>query len=376
VELQLDGRAGAPTDESLVQFAQLPVLRKLVLRYDEPARRYTPAGIAEFRRLRPDVQLIADGQEFPALAATPEGPDDVFSPPLVRPGQPLSDVAVVSRPATISGVRSWSVEPKSPGVGITSVAWSPRGDMIATCSWGDNSVRLWDRDGNLKSVLLGHTGSVTSVAFSPDGKLLASCTIFFGVAGTRGEVTSGQPTLRLWDTETGKCVARVPTGMWCWMTAFSPAGERVAVCGANAMGFVGVLELKSGGFSKTAIEGNVEHVAWSPDEQRLVVARPGRLGPAGQAQVLDAQTLKPVGELSAGNDATGKPLAVGGPVYSPDGHWIAAVGRDRQVHLWDGASLKHVKTVPTTVNGVGDVPGTKAVRNWPCGARVCRMPGK
>ena len=80
VELQLDGHAGAPTDESLVQFAQLSVLRKLVLRYDEPARRYTAAGIAEFRRRRPDVQFIADGQEFPALAAWPEGPDGGIAP--------------------------------------------------------------------------------------------------------------------------------------------------------------------------------------------------------------------------------------------------------------------------------------------------------
>ena len=40
-------------------------------------------------------------------------PRGYIAPVLVRRGQPLSEVAVVSRPAKIPGVRSWSVEPKS-----------------------------------------------------------------------------------------------------------------------------------------------------------------------------------------------------------------------------------------------------------------------
>lgn len=86
VELQLDGDAGAPTDESLAQFAHVPLLRKLVLQYAESAHAYTAAGIAEFRRRRPDVQFIADGHDSPALVATPEDANDKISPVLVHPG--------------------------------------------------------------------------------------------------------------------------------------------------------------------------------------------------------------------------------------------------------------------------------------------------
>jgi serine/threonine protein kinase/WD40 repeat protein/formylglycine-generating enzyme required for sulfatase activity len=284
----------------------------------------------------------AKPKAYGGLAAHLAAFEGWFAPVLVRPGQPLSDVAVVSRPARIPGVRSWSVEPKS--AGGSAVAWSPRGDVIATNS--GNSVRLWDRDGNLKSVLLGHIGPVTSVAFSPDGKLLASCDRFPGAVGIGGEPGKSQNALRLWDTETGKCVARVPTGDWCWTTAFSPSGNSVAV---GCYKFVAVLDLRAGGFRKNATEEAVSHVAWSPDEQRLVV----NVDKSAQPRVIDAQTLQTVGDLSAGNDADDKPLAVGRPAYSPDGRWIAAVGRDRQVHLWDGTSLEHVKTVPTTASGGG-----------------------
>lgn len=312
-----------------------------------------------FRVLRESSHPAFRGEKVnPKANGNPAAPlaerEGYFAPVLVRLGQPLSDLAVVSRPAKIPGVRSWSEEPKSHAIGATSIAWSPRGDTIATCSWDDNSVRLWDRDGNLKCVLLGHAGEVQSVAFSPDGKLLASCDTFRCDIGVRGELAISQPSLRLWDTETGKCIARLPTGDWCWMTAFSPAGKKVAVCGTD--GFVGVLDIESGNFwkARTEAQGHVSHVAWSPDEQRVVVT--GDLTfmyRAGRAQVLDSQTLRPVGDLSVGNDADGKPLVVSGPVYAPDGRWIAAVGRDRQVHLWDATSLKHVKTVPTTVSGGG-----------------------
>ena len=74
----------------------------------------------------------------------------------VQSDQPLSSQALVIRPATIPGLRSWSIEPASHhGSGLVALTWNPRGDFIVTGYAGDNSIRLWDREG-------------TSGAFSSD----------------------------------------------------------------------------------------------------------------------------------------------------------------------------------------------------------------
>src|SRR6185503_8529482 len=57
--------------------------------------------------------------------------------------------------------------------GVTDVAFSPNGELLASSSW-DFSVRLW----NVKSGLLGREFTAADqlwcVAFSPDGALLAA----------------------------------------------------------------------------------------------------------------------------------------------------------------------------------------------------------
>ena len=78
--------------------------------------------------------------------------------------------------------------------GVTSVAISPDGRLVAAGSL-DNTVRIWDvATGHLIERLRGHKDSVYSVAFTPDGEGIVSGSL--------------DKTLKYWDV--GKLLANAP----------------------------------------------------------------------------------------------------------------------------------------------------------------------
>ena len=73
---------------------------------------------------------------------------------------------------------------------VTSVAFSPDGQALASGSW-DKTIRFWNpRTAEHSRTLTGHTDRVTSVAFSPNGNMFAS--------------GSWDKTVRFWNPHTGK----------------------------------------------------------------------------------------------------------------------------------------------------------------------------
>jgi WD40 repeat protein len=98
---------------------------------------------------------------------------------------------------------------------VLALAFAPDGKTLASVS-GDGSLRLWDSStGRELRRFLGHKGEVRCVAFAPDGNSLLS-------GGADG-------TARLWDVKTGKERAKLLTAEeWLNAVAFAPKGKWLA----------------------------------------------------------------------------------------------------------------------------------------------------
>ncbi|GAA5924232.1 hypothetical protein JCM1841_006881 [Sporobolomyces salmonicolor] len=75
---------------------------------------------------------------------------------------------------------------------VFCVAWSPRGDLVASGGM-DETVRVWDvQKGRCMRLLPAHSAPVSAVQFSRDGTMIVS--------------GSWDGYIRIWDTATGQCL--------------------------------------------------------------------------------------------------------------------------------------------------------------------------
>jgi WD40 repeat protein len=250
---------------------------------------------------------------------------------------------------------------------VRAVAFSPRGDVIVSSSYGELRTWDWRTSRQLRADEIPSDASISSLAYSPDGKELVSWRYH-----RSAKVYYENGLFALSDGVTGHSLGEFPSEPLVNAIAFHPDGKRFLAAGSDHT--IGVWDPRGGKQLKqidpwpknanVEWRWGIEDLSISPDGQHVAWTDTDRAG------ILDLETGQNLVELKVGDSAihriafspdnscvathrnqwalqlwhpvTGKQVAewteAGGDViaFSPDGRFIA-IGGYRDVVIWDVA---------------------------------------
>jgi RNA polymerase sigma factor (sigma-70 family) len=210
---------------------------------------------------------------------------------------------------------------------VFTLVLSPDGQTLASGSQ-DHTIRLWDlATGKSRQTLTGHDDGpnvrgVHHLSYLNGAKKLLS------VAGDR--------TVRIWDLATGKNTMQFKTpDMPFLFFTVSPDGKLAA---QHRGKFLEVIDLKTGKSTSSVVGhgADVRSVAYSPDGKWVATAGLDRT-----LRVWDPNTGREMHQFP------GSDLPYGSVFFLPDSKTLLGSGStDPQVHFWDIASGKKIKSMP------------------------------
>jgi len=188
---------------------------------------------------------------------------------------------------------------------VSDINVSFDGKYVITAS-KDQTLRLWDGDGNLLKILKGHKNSVRTGNFSPDGKYIISA--------------SHDSTARLWDLN-GKCLQIMTHDSKVYAAYFSPTDNYILTKSNTTVGiwdFKGNLIQNLKGHEKNVIDAG-----FSPNGKYIITASWDKTAKLWDIKGNELKVLK--GHSAALNLAK----------FSPDGEHILTASYDGTARLWD-----------------------------------------
>ncbi|AFZ18595.1 AAA-like domain-containing protein [Allocoleopsis franciscana] len=280
-------------------------------------------GTAEFNRL--------SGHSSPVLAvdASPDGQ-------LIATGGGDQTAKLWQRDGTLL----YTLEHKVSSV--YALRFTPDSQRLITSSV-DGSIYLWSREGKLLKTFQGHNAAIWAIAVSPDGKRIASA--------------SEDSTIRLWsiDGKLLKTLAGHQGGVWG--VAFSPDGNLFASSSADGTVKVWTLD----GELLRTLEGHSATV-WDV-EFALLADKNGTKRPTLVSASADntVKLWQPDGTLL--RTLSSHSSEVFEIAVSTAGDMIASTGADQIINLWnpDGTLLKTLKGHQSGIRAVTFIPNSKIV---------------
>jgi dipeptidyl aminopeptidase/acylaminoacyl peptidase len=213
----------------------------------------------------------------------------------------------------------------------TSLAFSPKGDIVASGTV-ERMVKLWDiRTGECLAVLKGHTYPVLSLSFSPDGEKLVS--------------GSGDTSLIIWDVDNQSKVRQMKGhGFYVVTVNWDPRGSRIVSGSVDA----NICEWDA--ITGEMIARHEDHraavreVRFNPDGSQLVS------GSSDLTLILWDTTYKPMKPVHTLQRHESEVRALG---FSFDGRYLASGSGDKTIYLWDVAT----QTVKGEASTIGEIDG-------------------
>ncbi|HSF75388.1 MAG TPA: NB-ARC domain-containing protein [Microcoleus sp.] len=229
------------------------------------------------------------------------------------------------------GHTDWALPVTFSPIYSATLSQGSKGEILASGS-NDKTVRLWDwQTGECVAKFSGHTDFIYGIAFSRDGQIL-------GTGSTDSSV-------RLWNVARKQCF-QVLQGHtdWVYAVAFHPDGQTVASGSADCT--LKLWDISSGQCLKT-LTGHTDKIlgiAFSHDGKMLV-----------SASVDHSIKLWDICTGSCIKTLHGHDNRVYAAVFSPDRQTLASCSTDRTVKLWEISEGKCLQTFTGHTNWVFSV---------------------